>query len=62
MVSDTAARIQAVCVPILENRLAKLERKWAYPPGTPGTCPRWRCRGGRVRLSGQQEEHRRQRQ
>ena len=33
MATETAARIQAVWVPVVENRLARLVRKWAYQPG-----------------------------
>ena len=53
MATDTAARIQAVCVPVVENRLARLVRKWAYQPGTPGPCPTMALwTDVRVRLAG----------
>ena len=39
MATDTAARIHAVWVPVVENRLPRLVRKWAYQPGTPSAMP-----------------------
>ena len=39
MATETAARIQAVWVPVVENRLATLVRKWAYHPGTTAVMP-----------------------
>src|SRR3984957_5572233 len=53
MGTDTAARIHAVCVPVVENRLARLLRKWAYHPGTTLLMPEMAlCTDVRVRLAG----------
>ncbi len=39
MTTDTRARIHAVWVPDVENRLPRLVRKWAYQPGCPSAIP-----------------------
>ncbi len=39
MTTETAARIQAVWVPVVENRLPTSVRKWAYQPGAPSAMP-----------------------
>ena len=39
MVTEMAARIHAVWVPVVENRLAMVVRKWAYQPGTVAAMP-----------------------
>ncbi len=39
MATETAARIQAVWVPVVENRLPRLVRKWAYQFGSPSAMP-----------------------
>ncbi len=37
--TETTARIQAVCVPVVENRLPTSVRKWAYQPGDASAMP-----------------------
>ena len=39
MATETAARIQAVSVPVVENRLPRWVRKLAYHPGAPSDMP-----------------------
>ena len=39
MATETAARIQAVWVPVVENTLPRCVRKLAYHPGVPSAMP-----------------------
>ncbi len=53
MMTERSARIQAVWVPDVENRLPRFVRKWAYQPGCPSAMPTMAlCTDVRVRLSG----------
>ena len=54
--TDTAARIQAVWVPVVENRLPRLVRKCEYQPGCPDAMPTMALvTEVRVRLSGRRK-------